>query len=112
LAGFFLLLDPAVVDTGPRNLRHRPRRSTSDKLQEWIVEVLAIPRHDTAFLFTDAAVLERQAAAVSGSYWDNVLSMWEVTWNEWLLGGVMIAWVVYALGRFALGAAIGRSGHT
>lgn len=28
----------------------------------------------------------------------------------WLAHGLMAAWVIYALGRFALGAAIGRSG--
>jgi uncharacterized protein len=109
LAGFFLLLTRRW-STRTLVIFGTVAALYSDKLQEWLVEVLAIPRHDTAFLFTDAAVLERQTAAVSGSYWDNVLSMWEVTWNEWLLGGVMIAWVVYALGRFALGAAIGRSG--
>ena len=54
--------------------------------------------------------MQRQQIAVSGDYWANVQSMWNMTLAEWLLGGMMMAWVVYALGRFALGAAIGRSG--
>jgi uncharacterized protein len=82
----------------------------SDKLQEWLVKLLAIPIPRTDQLFTDAAILQRQEIAVHGSYWANVQSIWNMTLSEWLLGGVMVAWVVYALGRFALGAAIGRSG--
>lgn len=109
LAGFFLLL-----------VRHWSTRALvifgalaalySDKLQEWLVKLLAVPIPNTDHLFTDAAILERQATAVSGSYWDNVQSMWDITLSVWLLGGMMVAWIVYALGRFALGAAIGRSG--
>ena len=109
LAGFFLLLTRRW-STRTLVIFGTIAALYSDKLQEWLVRALALPRHDTGFLFTDAAVLDRQATAVSGSYWDNVESMWQVTWHEWLLGGVMLAWVVYALGRFALGAAIGRSG--
>jgi uncharacterized protein len=61
-------------------------------------------------LFSEGAALQRQALALSGDYWSNVVSMWQWTWTEWLAGGLMFAWVIYALGRFALGAAIGRSG--
>ena len=82
----------------------------SDKLQEWLVKALALPIPKTDHLFKDDAILQRQDVAINGSYWDNVQSMWNMTLSEWLLGGVMVAWIVYALGRFALGAAIGRSG--
>lgn len=60
--------------------------------------------------YEDSAVLARQAIAVHGDYWANVASFANWTWVEWLSGGMMAAWLVYALGRFALGAAIGRSG--
>ena len=82
----------------------------SDKLQTWLVGLLAIPIPAPDYLFSDPAILARQQLALSGTYWDNVRAFWEVTLNEWLLGGIMFAWIVYAFGRFVLGAAIGRSG--
>lgn len=82
----------------------------SDSLQEWLVEVLELPLPKTDNLFADAAILQRQDIAINGDYWANVQSMWHMTLNEWLLGGVIVAWIVYAFGRFCLGAAIGRSG--
>jgi uncharacterized protein len=82
----------------------------SDNLQEWLVEVFALQMPGADNLFADAAVLHRQDIAINGSYWANVQSMWHMTLNEWLLGGVIVAWIVYAFGRFCLGAAIGRSG--
>ncbi len=109
LAGFFLLLTRRW-STRTLVIFGAIAALYSDKLQQWLVKVLEIPIPKSDHLFANAAILERQATAVSGSYWDNVQSMWQVTWSEWLLGGLMVAWVVYALGRFALGAAIGRSG--
>ena len=81
----------------------------SDKLQDWWVSSLGwdlVP--DSTYM--NPAVLERQSIAVHGSYFENVVSMWQWTYAEWLAGGLMAAWIVYAVGRFALGAAIGRSG--
>lgn len=109
LAGFFLLLTRRWT-TRTLVIFGTIAALYSDKLQEWLVKALSLPVPSSEHLSTDAAVLQRQEIAVNGSYWANVESMWQVTWHEWLLGGVMAAWVVYALGRFALGAAIGRSG--
>ncbi len=81
----------------------------SHNLQEWLfglIDFNPIPE----FLYSDSAVLERQAAAVSGDYVAIVALFAQWTWVEWVAGGMMAAWVIYALGRFALGAAIGRSG--
>jgi len=61
-------------------------------------------------LYEDAAILVRQSIAVNGDYGSNVAQFAHWTWVEWIAGGMMAAWLVYALGRFALGAAIGRSG--
>ena len=81
----------------------------SDKLQEWIAGAVGwTPIPDS--LYADPAVLERQAIVVSGSYRQVVAMQWSMTWAEWIAGGMLAAWIVYALGRFALGAAIGRSG--
>ena len=81
----------------------------SHNLQEWLFGLLdfhPIP----GWLYQDAAVLERQAVAVSGDYGSIVTLFAQWTWLEWIAGGMMAAWLVYAIGRFALGAAIGRSG--
>ena len=82
----------------------------SDKLQEVLVKALNLPVPSADHVYSDAGVLERQSAALSGSYSDIVAVMWGNTLDEWLVGGLMFAWFIYALGRFALGAAIGRSG--
>ncbi|CAN5638768.1 DUF418 domain-containing protein [soil metagenome] len=81
----------------------------SDKLQDWWTEAIGLQLKPEG-LWSDNTVLERQAAVLSGEYPRIVQVFWNLTWGEWLAGGMIIAWVVYALGRFALGAAIGRSG--
>lgn len=81
----------------------------SHNLQESLLGLFDIHLIPDRF-YEDSAVLERQAIAVHGGYWANVASFANWTWVEWLSGGMMAAWLVYALGRFALGAAIGRSG--
>lgn len=87
-----------------------PAALYSDKLQHWLVGALSLPIPNADRFFTDAAVIERQAVAQSGDYPAIVASFAELTWADWIVGGTMAAWLVYALGRFALGAAIGRSG--
>ena len=81
----------------------------SDKFQEWWMGALGI-RLIPESLYEDPAVLHRQAVAVGGDYPAIVATFWQWTWTEWIAGGLMFAWMIYALGRFALGAAIGRSG--
>lgn len=82
----------------------------SDKLQEWLVGALEIPLPNAANYTSDAGILFRQALLNAGDYPSIVVYWARFTWLDWLAGGAMVAWVVYALGRFALGAAIGRSG--
>ena len=81
----------------------------SHNLQEWLfglADFHPIPE----WLYADPAVLERQSVAVGGDYGAIVALFAQWTWLEWIAGGMMAAWLVYAIGRFALGAAIGRSG--
>ena len=81
----------------------------SDKLQNWLngfVHVFA----DSGFLYEDAAALARQQTAIHGDYPALVGAFWNYTYAEWLAGGMMVGLTLYALGRFALGACIGRSG--
>ena len=81
----------------------------SHNMQEWLFELIEFhPIPD--WLYSDAAILERQSVAVNGDYGAIVALFAQWTWVEWIAGGMMAAWLVYALGRFALGAAIGRSG--
>ncbi len=81
----------------------------SHNLQEWLFDLINYdPIPDG--LYADAAVLERQSVAVGGDYGSIVSLFAQWTWVEWIAGGMMAAWLVYAIGRFALGAAIGRSG--
>lgn len=109
LAGFFLLL-----------MRRWSTRSLvafgliaalySIELQELLVSLAGLPPLVPESLYGDAEVIRRQQALLSGDYLATVVVFARWTWIEWLAGGMMAAWVVYALGRFALGAAIGRSG--
>ena len=82
----------------------------SDKLQHLLIAALNLPLPNSDHLFAETAVLDRQAIAVSGDYAGLVGSFAQFTLEDWLVTGNMVAWIVYALGRFALGAAIGRSG--
>jgi len=80
----------------------------NDNFQGWWTERLGWELIDYGTIFGNAAVLGRQAAI--HDYWSLVAVFWKWTWTEWIAGGLVIAWLIYALGRFALGAAIGRSG--
>ena len=61
-------------------------------------------------LFTDAAILHRQGVMATGDY-PTIFQLWaNMNWFDWLANGAVIGWGIYFLGRFALGAAIGRSG--
>lgn len=82
----------------------------SHRMQEWLVEALSVPLPSSDAYFTDAGIVARQDVLRSGDYW-SITAYWaEFTWIDWIISGVVVAWIVYALGRFALGAAIGRSG--
>ncbi|MEO8141580.1 MAG: DUF418 domain-containing protein [Sphingomicrobium sp.] len=81
----------------------------SHNLQEWLFGLADFhPIPD--WIYADSAILERQSVAVNGDYGSIVALFARWTWLEWIAGGMMAAWLVYAIGRFALGAAIGRSG--
>jgi uncharacterized protein len=82
----------------------------SDKVQELLVDSLKLPLASSDAYFEDPGIVERQEVLRSGDFYA-ITSYWaEFTWIDWLASGVMVAWLIYALGRFALGAAIGRSG--
>jgi uncharacterized protein len=109
LAGFLLLLmrkwsTRALVVFGALAALY------SFDFQQVLLGFAGVPSPIPEGLYSDAAVLARQEIVRGGDYSATVMMMLRWTWVEWLAGGMLAAWVVYALGRFALGAAIGRSG--
>jgi uncharacterized protein len=78
-------------------------------VQDWWLERLGIDLVPDS-LYEPPAILARQSTLLTGDYPQLVSMMWQWTYSEWLAGGMLVGWIVYALGRFALGAAIGRSG--
>ena len=87
-----------------------PAALYSDKLQLWLIDIMSLPIPSSDPYFADAAVLERQAVSAAGDYPALVARFAEFTWVDWILSGLMVSLILYALGRFAIGAAIGRSG--
>ena len=82
----------------------------SDKVQASLLKLTGVSLPNSDHLNTDAGILDRQAVMTSGDY-TSVFGYWaNFTWVDWLASGLLAAWTIYALGRFALGAAIGRSG--
>ena len=109
LAGFGLLL-MRRWSTRALLMFGIPAALYSDKLQGALIKAWNLPIPSADRYEANAAVLERQAISQAGDYPGLVGHFAGWTWAEWIVGGLMAAWVVYALGRFALGAAIGRSG--
>ncbi|MEO1305841.1 MAG: DUF418 domain-containing protein [Pseudomonadota bacterium] len=60
--------------------------------------------------YSEVAVLARQSAARSGDFIAWVGLMNDMNWLDWFLGGTILGWVAYGLGRFYLGAWIARQG--
>ena len=77
---------------------------------DWMITQNAALAARMALVYTDAAILDRQAAAVSGDFLGWVGAMNRMTWQDWFLSGTMIGWLAYALGRFYIGAWLVRQG--
>lgn len=60
--------------------------------------------------YTDEAILLRQQLSIDGNYWGLVGAFAHFTWLDYLLSGLLIGWLIYAVGRFMLGAWVGRKG--
>ena len=100
-------------------------RNLSDKTLLWVGLVLAIfsrPLIDWALsqsslivslqdqAYSEVAILERQAAARSGDFIAWVSAMNHMNWLDWFLGGTILGWFGYGVGRFYLGAWVARQG--
>lgn len=60
--------------------------------------------------YSDAAVEERQSFSAAGSYFGLVRVFAEYYWFDFVANGMLIGWLLYAFGRFLLGAYVGRRG--
>lgn len=60
--------------------------------------------------YTDEAVLARQAVSSAGDYFGTVRELALYLNGDYFLCGALLGWFVYALGRFMLGAWVGRRG--
>lgn len=77
-------------------------------LTMWALSALGVadPAFDRAYSVN--AVLERQAAALSGDYFSWIASMDFLTAYDWIASGLFLGWILYVLGRFYLGAWVAR----
>jgi len=60
--------------------------------------------------YDTASVLVRQQISESGDYFALVKNFFDWTLVDYLASGMILAWLVYALGRFLVGAWVGRHG--
>jgi uncharacterized protein len=60
--------------------------------------------------YSEPVRLARQEVMVHGDYLDLVRAFAEYTWVDYILTGLLVGWFLYALGRFMVGAWVGRQG--
>jgi uncharacterized protein len=60
--------------------------------------------------YTDADVLLRQQLSESGNYFAVVGNFFEWVFVDYIASGMILGWLCYALGRFLIGAWVGRHG--
>ena len=80
-------------------------------LQEWLLAAKVLdPLAGRPDPYADAAVMGRQALSEAGDYPGLVRSFAEFNVADYYLNGLLAAWIFYALGRFMVGAWVGRKG--
>lgn len=79
-------------------------------LTEYVFTALGIAGPAREIVFSDAAAQARQAAALEGSYWQWIIEAFRLNWYDFFISGSVLAWVLYVLGRFLVGAWIARRG--
>jgi uncharacterized protein len=82
----------------------------SGRLFETVLGALASSSSSTDFAdpYTETAVLLRHKLAVDGDYFGIVANFFNWTMVDYVLSGAIIGWLLYALGRFLIGAWVGR----
>jgi uncharacterized protein len=59
--------------------------------------------------YADSDVLERQRLSESGDYFGIVSNFFDWVFVDYIASGLILGWVCYALGRFLIGAWVGRN---
>lgn len=75
-----------------------------------LVEPLGLGGAGDLNLYSDAEALGRQAALNSGNYLTTLTVLWRYNWYDYVVSGLGLGWVIYAIGRFCLGLWVGRRG--
>lgn len=58
-------------------------------------------------VYSDSAIIARQGAETLGEL---IPEFWRLVFFDWFASGLIIGWLLYALGRFLLGAYVARKG--
>ena len=58
--------------------------------------------------YADPAILARQHLSGQGDYTGLVANFFDWVWVDYLSSGLLVGWLLYALGRFLIGAWVGR----
>jgi uncharacterized protein len=83
----------------------------SRTLQEWLLSLEVLnPLAGRPDPYGDAAIHARQAISQAGDYPGLVKAFMDFNVPDYYLSGLLVAWIFYALGRFMVGAWVGRKG--
>ncbi|WP_338244221.1 DUF418 domain-containing protein [Aurantiacibacter hainanensis] len=75
-----------------------------------VTDWLGIVEPADKLAFGEAAIAVRQDAYINGSYFDWVEVTASLVYYDWIANGLIVAWILYALGRFLVGAYVARRG--
>ena len=79
-------------------------------LVQWVTDQLGWAEPAEKLAFGEVAIATRQDAYVNGSYLEWVEATASLVWFDWIANGLIVAWILYALGRFLVGAYVARRG--
>lgn len=80
-------------------------------MHDWAVGLVGEGiKHGWPDPYGGAAVLARQQVSIAGDYPGLIRVFAEYAWVDYLLNGLLLGLLLYALGRFMLGAWVGRHG--
>ncbi|WP_265569681.1 DUF418 domain-containing protein [Sphingomicrobium nitratireducens] len=77
---------------------------------DWIRKITGLKDWSEGVVFNDSAEAARQQVLHGGDYGAWVANYYEVAKYEYVLGALVVGWLLYVLGRFLVGAWIARKG--
>jgi uncharacterized protein len=82
---------------------------TARPIHQFLSEPLGLD-WGSRIVFSDEAITRRQAVFAHGTYPEWLAEVARLNWYDYVTSGLVLAWVLYALGRFLVGAYIARCG--